>query len=411
MGGKSWLCPIETSMRSADKLKKILTEKNMKQGSASATLMVAALTAIVSPCALADAAGWYGGLNLGQSRAKIDDARIINGLMVGGFSSATIADDDRDTGYKLFGGYQLNRHFAVEAGYFDLGKFAFKATTIPLGTFGGDIKVRGVNLDLVGILPLSEKFSAFGRIGVNRAKADDTFSGTGLVRVLKSSASQRATNAKAGLGLQYALNDSLGVRAEVERYRINDGVGNRGDIDLISLGLVYRFGARKPVYVARTTTPEPVAVAPRVVLPEPAPPVVTPPPVAVPPPPRKFTFSADALFEFDKANIKPEGRQALDKFAADLAGTTYDLIMVTGHTDRLGSRAYNAALSTRRADAVKAYLVAPAGIPAARITARGVDESQPVTKPGECKGKSATKALIACLQPDRRVEVEVSGTK
>ena len=384
----------------------------MKQGSASATLMVAALTAIVSPCALANEAGWYGGLNLGQSRAKIDDTRIINGLVVGGFSSATIADDDRDTGYKLFGGYQLNRHFALEAGYFDLGKFAFKATTVPLGTFSGDIKVRGVNLDLVGILPLSEKFSAFGRIGVSRAKADDSFSGTGLVRVLRSSAHERATNAKAGLGLQYAFNDSLGMRAEVERYRINDGVGNRGDIDLISLGLVYRFGARKPAYVARTTVPEPVAVAPRVVVPEPAPPVVTPPPVVVqPPPPMKVTFSADALFEFDKANIKPEGKQALDKFAADLRGTRYDLITVTGHTDRLGSRAYNAALSTRRADAVKAYLVAPAGIPAARIAARGVDESQPVTKPGECKGKSATKALVACLQPDRRVEVEVSGTK
>ena len=68
-------------------------------------------------------------------------------------------------------------------------------------------------------------------------------------------------------------------------------------------------------------------------------------------------------------------------------------------------------LSTRRAEAVKGYLVDPSGIPAGKIAAMGVDESQPVTKAGDCKGRKATKALIACLQPDRRVDVEVSGTK
>jgi OOP family OmpA-OmpF porin len=67
-------------------------------------------------------------------------------------------------------------------------------------------------------------------------------------------------------------------------------------------------------------------------------------------------------------------------------------------------------LSTRRAEAVKAYLES-AGIPAGKIAARGTDGSDPVTKPGQCKGKKATPKLIACLQPDRRVEVEVSGTK
>lgn len=98
-------------------------------------------------------------------------------------------------------------------------------------------------------------------------------------------------------------------------------------------------------------------------------------------------------------------------FAADLRGANFDVITVTGHTDRIGSHAYNMKLSTRRAEAVKSYLAQSAGIPAGRIAARGTDGSDPVTKPGECKGKKATKALIACLQPDRRVEVEVSGTR
>jgi OOP family OmpA-OmpF porin len=136
-----------------------------------------------------------------------------------------------------------------------------------------------------------------------------------------------------------------------------------------------------------------------------------PPPPAPPPAPRKVTFSADSLFAFDKAVVKPEGKRELDKLAADLRGVDFDVITVTGHTDRIGSHAYNMKLSTRRAEAVKNYLVASAGIPAGRIAARGTDGSDPVTKPGDCKGKKVTKALIACLQPDRRVEVEVSGTK
>ncbi len=86
------------------------------------------------------------------------------------------------------------------------------------------------------------------------------------------------------------------------------------------------------------------------------------------------------------------------------------MVTVTGHTDRIGSAAYNTRLSMRRAEAVKAHLV-ELGIPAAKIVAAGKGETHPVTKPGECKGDKATKELIACLQPDRRVEIEVSVAK
>jgi len=123
------------------------------------------------------------------------------------------------------------------------------------------------------------------------------------------------------------------------------------------------------------------------------------------------TFSADSLFAFGKADVSPAGKQELDRFAADLRGVDFDVITVTGHTDRIGSHKYNMDLSTRRAEAVKNYLVESAGIPDGKIAARGTDGSEPVTKPGECKGAKVTKKLIACLQPDRRVEVEVSGTK
>lgn len=127
--------------------------------------------------------------------------------------------------------------------------------------------------------------------------------------------------------------------------------------------------------------------------------------------PTKVTFSADSLFDFDRASIKPAGQRDLDKFAADLKGVNFDVIKVTGHTDRIGSHAYNLKLSMRRAEAVSHYLVASAGIPAGKMAVKGVDGADPVTKPGDCVGKKATKKLVACLQPDRRVEIEVSGTR
>ncbi|MDO8252692.1 MAG: OmpA family protein [Rhodoferax sp.] len=364
---------------------------------------------IASPFAMADDSGWYGGANIGQSRATIDDARITSGLLGGGFSTSSIIDEDRDRGYKIFGGYQINKHFALEGGYFDLGKFGFTATTVPAGTLSGNIRLRGLNLDAVGTLPVTEKFSVFGRVGANYAEASDAFSGTGSVSVLNPNPSKRDTNLKLGLGLQYAFTESLAMRAEVERYRINDAVGDKGDVDLVSVGLVYRFGAKTQAPVARVAEPAPAPVA---LAPAAQPVAVTPPPAVVPPPmPMKVTFSADSLFDFDKASVMPSGKQHLDKFVADLQGVDFDVITVTGHTDRIGTHAYNIKLSTRRADAVSAYLVESAGVPASKIVTKGVNGAEPVTKPGDCVGRQASKQLIACLQPDRRVELEVSGTR
>ncbi|WP_394755789.1 outer membrane beta-barrel protein [Rhodoferax sp.] len=374
-----------------------------------------AIAVLVSPWAIADDAGWYAGANVGRSGTHIDDARITSGLLGGGLTVTSISDRDRDTGYKLFGGYQFNKYLGVEGGYFDLGTFGFTANTSSAGELGsvntgsltGDIRLKGVNLDLVGTLPITEKFSVFGRAGVAYARANDTFRSTGAVAVLNPNPSKRDTNYKFGAGVQYAFTDNLAMRAEVERYRINDAVGNKGDIDLVSLGLIYRFGAKSP-------TPAPVAyVAPPVVVAQaPAPVYVAPPPPPPPPVlPRKVSFSADSLFDFDKASVKPGGQQDLDKFAAELKGTQFDVINVTGHTDRIGSHAYNQKLSERRAEAVKGYLMTSTGIAGDKIVAKGVDGAEPVTKPGDCKGTKATKALIACLQPDRRVEVEVVGTR
>jgi len=157
------------------------------------------------------------------------------------------------------------------------------------------------------------------------------------------------------------------------------------------------------VKVAAAPMPAPaMAPAPAAVAPAPA-------AAAVLPMPQKMSFSADALFAFDKSDLKPDGKVMLDDLSKQLKGANYDAIFVTGHADRLGRDAYNQKLSERRAETVKTYLVSQS-IAADRITAKGMGETQPMTKEGECKGAKSAK-VIACLQPDRRVDVEVQASK
>jgi OOP family OmpA-OmpF porin len=155
------------------------------------------------------------------------------------------------------------------------------------------------------------------------------------------------------------------------------------------------------------TRPTPIAA----VAPPPPPPQSAPAPTprAVTPVHQKVTLKADTLFDFDKSTLRPEGRRELDDLVKELNMIDIDSIIDIGHADRFGSDAYNLKLSLRRAESVKAYLVGK-GVPANRIFTDGKGETQPVTRPGECKGP-ATKKVIACLQPDRRVEIEVIGTQ
>ncbi|MFZ2986478.1 OmpA family protein, partial [Ideonella sp.] len=216
---------------------------------------------------------------------------------------------------------------------------------------------------------------------------------------------------KLGAGVQYAFSPSLLMRGEAERYRINDSVGHHGAVTMLSVSLVVPFGRTDgPPPRAAYSPPPPVAA--------PAPPpvvVVMAPPAPAPMPapvvPRRVSFSAESLFGFDKAQLRPEGKAALDTFARELQGTQFSTVQVEGHTDRLGTPAYNQTLSMSRAESVKSYLVTSGQVDPAKLAAVGKGETMPVTKPEDCKGNRASPALIACLQPDRRVEIEVIGTR
>jgi len=122
----------------------------------------------------------------------------------------------------------------------------------------------------------------------------------------------------------------------------------------------------------------------------------------------KVTLAADALFDFNKATLRPEGRAKLDDVAAKSNSLVLEVVIAVGHADRIGGTAYNQKLSEKRAASVKDYLVSK-GIPANRVYTEGKGEKQPVTKMSDCKGPKSAK-VIACLQPDRRVDIEIIGT-
>ncbi len=123
----------------------------------------------------------------------------------------------------------------------------------------------------------------------------------------------------------------------------------------------------------------------------------------------KVTIAADALFDFNKATLRPEGKAKLDDVVGKSKQLNLEVVIAVGHADRIGGAAYNQKLSEKRAAAVKDYLVAK-GIPANRVYTEGKGSKQPVTKPDQCKGAKSAK-VISCLQPDRRVDIEIIGTK
>jgi OOP family OmpA-OmpF porin len=216
-----------------------------------------------------------------------------------------------------------------------------------------------------------------------------------------------------GLGAQYLANDTFGLQADVRQQwsRANGGLSKNLDgsnisnnetisSTLVSLGGIFRLGIPKPMPVVAATEPAPYEAFEPAQVVEP-----TPAPVEeVQPCKPKFetvTISAEKLFGFDKSKLQEGSKPILDGVVAKLKEhEEFKLVMVNGHTDRIGSEAYNQKLSERRAVEVKEYIVSQ-GIDGSRLQAIGMGESEPVV---DCKGVKGKK-LIECLAPNRRVVI------
>ena len=301
--------------------------------------------------------------------------------------------------YGVFGGYQvLNRDnlgLAVELGYDDFGRVKFKdagKVAFKHTNHGAHLSLKG-SYGLGGLTSALEGLDFYGRAGAALVRSDYKFydTATGAREHAAGRHSLRVSPVFAA-GFEYALPSlpELALRLEyqwlarVGKLRNYNGVeGQALDynpwIGSINAGLSYRFGqGAAPV------------VAPEVVS-------------------KTFNLSSDVTFAFGKANLKPQAKATLDGIYGEIAQVNNANVAVAGYTDRIGKDAPNLKLSQRRADSVANYLVAK-GVPAQNISAVGHGKANPVTG-STCDAVKGRKALIACLAPDRRVEIAVNGTK
>jgi OmpA-OmpF porin, OOP family len=191
---------------------------------------------------------FYGGISLGQSQVRFSE----DFLSFPGATGESLSKDETGNAYKVFIGYRVSRNFAVEGGYTNFGEFSATNNISAIALFGpGSLsfkfKSSGFNMDAVGILPISDAFEAFGKLGLIYTTSKATFSGTGSVTVaapgVPPNATQSEVNLKAGIGAEYHFVPALGLRVEYERiFKVGDeNKTGEGDIGMFSLGLTVRF--------------------------------------------------------------------------------------------------------------------------------------------------------------------------
>jgi OOP family OmpA-OmpF porin len=267
---------------------------------------------------------------------------------------------------------------------------------------GGSYKQTTLGVDALYLFS-RDKFRPFLLAGLGVARNNVDYSNFAAL----NDRSKTSWLANVGLGAQYLFNDTFGLQADLRhQWSRSDAKapGTNFDADgtigntLLSLGAIFRFGAPAPVAVA-----EPAPAPAPYVAPEPAP-APAPAPVAAPCEPKfeTITLQAERLFGFDKFKLGNDSVPVLDDVVAKLKEhPEFDVVVVTGHTDRIGSEQYNQKLSEKRAEVIKQHLVSH-GIDAGRIRAVGKGELQPLVA---CDGVKGKKALVECLSPNRRVVI------
>lgn len=184
---------------------------------------------------------WYGDLSVGRSSVNMTNDNVITGATAYSFSN-----EEKSTAFKLHAGYQFNKNFAIEGGYVNLGKFTFteNVTAPAVGSAKASIKADGWDLVAVGIAPLSQDFSLFGKLGTIYSTVNTDITTSGAVTLTGAANRKRSElNLTYGLGAQYAFNKTVSVRGEWNRF---DKLGDRNttgeaDVNVFSLGLNFKF--------------------------------------------------------------------------------------------------------------------------------------------------------------------------
>lgn len=354
----------------------------MKKTTLALAIAVAALTTTAANAAYEDNTFYIGG-KLGWSEMyNLDSKKVLKGDYR---EDAGIKTSDRSNiGGGAFLGFQANPYLAFELGYDWLGSAKYKRTYKDDHTNAGKSKVDAQGVSLTGKVsyPLSfitDDLDIYGRAG-------------GMITIAKwkNSGDYKEDYGRGGtktdvspvfaLGLDYRLSEDFSTRLEYQYVNhIHTKTDASPDNGLLTLGITYRLGS--PAVAA---------------------------PVEVKTKENRYVLNEDVLFAYAKADLKEEGRQALNNLLTTLVkiNPTESTIVVIGHTDRIGSEKYNQKLSEQRANSVMKYLVSK-GVPADLITARGMGKSQPITGT-KCHALRGSE-LKACLAPDRRVEIQIKA--
>lgn len=192
-------------------------------------------------------ANGYVGLGLGRASTNLSEATdfAVTALTTAGYTGITSQRDESDTAFKFYGGYRFNQHFALEGGYINFGDFKARVSAAaPIaGTVTANWKPHGYYIDAVGIVPVNEQFSLFGKAGAIFSRLDARVAASAAGVAVRASADENETNLKLGVGAQYEFTRNFGVRLEYERVNnVGDSsTTGEGDIGLWSLGLHLRF--------------------------------------------------------------------------------------------------------------------------------------------------------------------------
>lgn len=164
------------------------------------------------------------------------------GLTADGAAGVPSNFDNTDTGYKLQLGYSINPNFAIEGGYVNLGETNYRAA-FSTGEGRARVEDSGWNVDAVGILPVSNTVSVFGKVGAIDAKSNYRLLGQDVNGGIADSHETYKWSPTFGVGANYAVNDTVGVRLELERFADLGKQSTTGEqnVDLASLGISYRF--------------------------------------------------------------------------------------------------------------------------------------------------------------------------
>lgn len=179
---------------------------------------------------------------VGATNLKVNKGDVDAVLVSAGATGVNSTADKSDTGYKLQLGYKLNNNWAVEGGYFDLGKYTYQATYTG-GAATMSAKARGVNLDVVGSASVTDSVTVFARLGIAHARVKVDVAATGPGGSASGSPSSTKARPHYGVGATYNFNRQMGVRFELEEYNKigNENSTGRGSVDMISVGLVAAF--------------------------------------------------------------------------------------------------------------------------------------------------------------------------